>query len=185
MKKYAVWILIPGVFLLLQLLHNATESDLDLSEPKFLATDDAEIRFYNVRQLSYDREERKDASMRLFRYRRRPLWDSTTITAQATLVISPLQDKAFVMLELLGLPNRDTVHLQLVTSDSTATLPFGQGSMVEHFQVAGAVYQTLEKDGAVFLTQPNGTNQPLLEGTQARDAYTATLEDFFKLVGLR
>ncbi|HAP62425.1 MAG TPA: hypothetical protein DCR93_23985 [Cytophagales bacterium] len=185
MKKYAVWVLIPVGFVVLQVLYNATEQELDLTEPKFLATDDAEIRFYNVRQLSYDRENRDDAGMRLFRYRRRPKWDSSSVMAQAALVISPRQDKAFVMLELLGLPNRDSVMLSMEQPDTTFSIAFGQGSMIEHFLVTGALYKTLDRGGKVLLTTAEGEEFPLLVTSSGRDAFLTSLDDFYKLVGLR
>ena len=184
MKKIAPWILIPLAIVVLQALSEATKSPPDFSEPKFFAPDDAEIRFYNVRQLAYDREDRNDAGVRIFRYKKRP--QSPEVDVQAALLISPLQDRAYIKVELQNLETTDSVTFYRTHPDTqrTDSLRFGQGTMMEQFFTAVWLYQALERDMPLQMAFGAGEAKPVLAKPQARQAFRATLEDYFDLVDL-
>ena len=184
-KKFAPWILIPAVCGLLQWMYTVAEAGVDLSEPTFGTTDDAEIRFRNVRQLAYSWEDREDAGMRLYRYKRRPQQYNHP-DVEALLLLSPITDRAYIRAEVVGdtlLPDTAYVHWQL--ADSSGTLVLTTLNAVGQYRLATQLYEALQAKATLSLEVPGRGTWPLFDHPRGQSAYETTMEDFYRLVGLR
>lgn len=186
MKKYAPWVLIPAIFGLLIWAQENTRSLPDFSEPTFFVPDDAELAFYNLRQLRYHRENREDAGMRIFRHRK---WSELTNgpDIRLAIIVSPPTDRAYIKAEAIGDWQGDTLAVvwSHPTQDTTGVWKLGAESMSSHFRFVGNLFTAITQEYELQGVTPDGVSFPIFRESESRKAFDATMDDYLALVGLR
>ena len=152
---------------------------VDFSRLTFTMPDDTELFFRNVRSIYYDREVR--GNQEVFRWADRP--DSTGHpTLTPALVLSPMNDMAFVVLELE--PGNASEGLTLIAVDSatnrTDTLRLAEPLPRPSLELAARIYEGIRQNQGFQLLQPDKP-KPVLQTDQERETFRVTMADYFRL----
>ena len=145
----------------------------------FRVSDSNRLYFKNVRSIHYERELREDASMTLYRHRKR-LQSSSLPTLDLVIILNPLKDDAYIYFEL----NNAEWPIQIRSTTSSAsvdTLDFGNGNNLEHFDLLKKIVPAV-KQNARFELISGGKSYPLWRGEKERDVLNAVIEDYFRLL---
>jgi hypothetical protein len=172
---------LAGVVLLLFLTGCKVDRDrpVDFGRLTFIMPDDTELFFRNVRSIYYDREVL--GNQEVFRWADRPESTQNPTLAPA-LVLSPMNDMAFVVLELKT--GKTTDGLTLIVTDSATmrmdTLRLAEPLPRPSLELAARIYEGIRQNQGFQLLQPNNT-RPILQTDQERETFRVTMADFFRL----
>lgn len=152
---------------------------VDFNRLTFTMPDDTELFFRNVRSIYYDREVR--GSQEVFRWADRP--DSTgNPTLTPALVLSPMNDMAFVVLELE--PGNASEGLTLIAVDSATnridTLRLAEPLPRPSLELATRIYEGIRQNQGFQLLQPDKP-KPVLQTDLERETFRVTMADYFRL----
>jgi len=155
--------------------HRATNSGKDQT---FRITDANRLYFLNVRSIHYDREQRRDANMTLFRHGKRVLPDSLP-KVDPMIILNPIKDEAYIYFELI---NADLpVQLQARLGNETQTIEFIQGNNKEHYQLMKKIKHLIDKDFEIYLVKTE-LQSPLWSSEKEKEILKTVFEDYFRLI---
>lgn len=155
------------------------EKDLNFS-----TTDDSELFFKNVRQLSYDLEEFPDANLNVYRVKDRP-GEVDYPSIDLAIVWNWLKDEAYILLEPnIVLEEEDPIVVFWSNRDTgeTGTYRYEKGNNMVQLSHATKIYNGLMKDYYLEIWA-EGRRHSFLEAAKDREAYRKTMVDYYRLTG--
>lgn len=157
--------------------HRANNSGEDRT---FRVTDSSRLYFQNVRSIHYDREIRQDASMTLFRHRKR-LETDTLPNLDLVIILNPLKDEAYIYFELKNV--EWPIQIRTTSSGTVETIDFGNGNNRDHFDLFKKIAPAIEK-GAQFELVLGEKIYPLWAEEKEKDVLKTVSEDYFRLLDI-
>jgi hypothetical protein len=138
------------------------------------------LYFMNVRQPFYDRENRMDAKMNIFRFSKREK-DAELPAIGLSIIINRIKDDAYVFVEPSEKITDLVMEMRYVVDEEIGEISFLGGDRFAHFEFVEKVYPLLLKD-ARFELKLDEVWVPILEGKRERDAFRITSFDYFRLI---
>ena len=146
----------------------------------FRVTDSNRLYFQNVRSIHYDREIRQDASMTLFRHRKR-LETDTLPSVDVVIILNPLKDDAYIYFELKN--GEWPIQIRTTSSGMVETIDFGNGNNLDHFDLFKKIALSIEQNARFELILGEKI-YPLWEEEKEKDVLKTVSEDYFRLLDI-
>jgi len=146
----------------------------------FRVTDSNRLYFQNVRSIHYDREIRQDASMTLFRHRKR-LEADTLPSLDLVIILNPVKDDAYIYFELKN--GEWPIQIRTTYSGMVETIVFGNGNNLDHFDLLRKITPAIEQN-AQFELILGEKIYPLWAEEKEKDALKSVSEDYFRLLDI-
>ncbi len=168
----------------LSFLFAPTPQPVDLSEVSFNMTSSARLYFRNVRSYYYQIKPDKASRFILYHLKAQETL-SGKLHLDFTIVENPLQDEAYIFLELQGSGKQyENPHVLINTDQGlTEKWPLNGLNNEEHLKTAAALWKALLLEQKVFLQMGNEGITPFLDQPRTRKNAEIILEDYFKLIG--
>lgn len=171
------------VFLLLMMTSCQLDRDKTVDRNKFgfKTGDDTELFFKNVRQLYYDLEENTAAKMNVFRYEERSK-EANYPLLNLAIVINYTQDEVYLLIE----PNevlRDLDELKILwkaEQNQKGEIVLKNYNREGMLEFASQIYEAILKR-AEFKIEIHGSEVPVLQHYNEREAFRVTLSDYYRL----
>ncbi|MBS9523402.1 hypothetical protein KIH41_14385 [Litoribacter ruber] len=161
---------------------NTKTVELEEGEIRTSITAASRLYFMNVRQPFYDRENRNDAKMNVFRLSKRVVDDSRPVI-NLSIILNRVKEDAYIYLEPSEaiLDGRINLKYSFDESDSSGIIQFGGGDRFDHFRFVDQVYPLLLQDAHFEIETSDGW-EPILVERKERDAFKTTSFDYFRLL---
>jgi len=152
----------------------------DDGTPKTSITSASRLYFMNVRQTFYDRENRQDAKMNIFRLSKRELTDLQPVI-NLSIIINRVKDDAYIFVEPSAFIDNEGLEVRYSFNEEVfGSIPFAGGNRYEHYRFVERLYPLLLED-ASFEIKVGEDWLPILEEKRERDAFRITAFDYFRL----
>ncbi len=142
------------------------------------------IYFKNVRQISYDLERLHDAKMEIFRLKKQKNREEKLLL-NLLIIISRIKDEAYIFVE----PSDDlaqesplSIRWHREGGAAPGEFTFYAGNRLTHLQFVKTLYPLLEEEEMEFEVQVNGEWERILGSSEAREAFSTTAFDYFRLI---
>jgi hypothetical protein len=166
-----------GVVLVLSFF-NSYRADNTGEDRTFRVADSDRIYFQNVRSINYERENRKDAGMVLFRHRQR-LQTESRPTLDLVILMNPTKDEAYIYFEL---KNAEwPIQIQVDSLGEMKTYDFANGNNQDHLSLFQKLLFAIEKD-LDFELAVEGESYPLWAGEKEKQALKTVMDDYLRLL---
>lgn len=144
----------------------------------FRMADSDRLYFLNVRAIYYDRENRTDAGMALFRHGKREISDSTP-TLDLLIILNPQNDEAYIYLEPL---NFDwPIKLRVTGQNQSEEYILENGNKFDHLshinKLKAGIYEGLSFN--LFL---GDAWIPIWDTPDEKEVLKTVLNDYFRLL---
>lgn len=144
----------------------------------FRMADSDRIYFLNVRASYYDRENRTDAGMALFRHGKRKISDSIP-TLELLIILNPKNDEAYIYLEPLNF--HWPIKLRVSGKNQSKEFILENGNKFDHLshinKLKAGIYEGLSFD--LFLRD---AWIPIWDAPDEKEVLKTILNDYFRLL---
>ena len=161
-------------------------TQIDETKAKFTTSDASELFFKNVRQVRYDHQEMSEAKLNVFRLGDRSVAEDYPVLNLA-IVINWRYDEAYLTVE----PNaylQDMDSIQVTWQDTVGqqegTYVWAGGNKEAQFAFASQLYRSIQRGHQLYIKNPQGEEEKLLNKYDDREAFRITMFDYYRLVDL-
>lgn len=144
----------------------------------FRMTSASRLYFLNLKAINYDRENRSDAGMVLYRHNGFAL-DSEEATMILVLILNSQKDESYLYLEPKNIDW--PIRLSFEENGQTRLLNFENGNKLDHLEQVTQLQKLLEEEVKLFLLDGN-QKIPLWGSESEKDAVKSTFEDYFRII---
>ncbi|WP_143959283.1 hypothetical protein [Litoribacter populi] len=182
MKLFKIFGLGTLVWVFALSFFNTKHIELEEGEIRTSITAASRLYFMNVRQPFYDRENRADAKMNVFRLSKRVV-DEDRPVINLSIILNRVKEDAYIYIEPSeAIPNgKLSLKYHLVENDSSGMVVFEGGDRFDHFRFVAEVYPLLLQDAQFEIETSEGW-KPILAERKERDAFKITVFDYFRLL---
>jgi hypothetical protein len=156
----------------------ANNSGEDLT---FRMATSSRLYFLNVRALYYDRENRSDAGMVLFRHSKRATSD-TEVLMDLVIILNNPKDEAYLYLEPVNW--EWPMEIKVSREGKEEVFQFQNGNNTEHFSYVKQIEPWIADD-AEFEIKVDSNWIPLWSTPKEKESVKTILEDYFRLINER
>lgn len=144
----------------------------------FRMTSSSRLYFLNLKAINYDRENRSDAGMVLYRHNGFGL-DSEEATLILVLILNSQKDESYLYLEPKNIDW--PIRLSFDENGQTRQLNFENGNKFDHLEQVTQLQKLLEEEVKLFLIDED-QKIPLWGSESEKDAIKSTFEDYFRII---
>ena len=166
-----------GIVLLLSFF-DGYRADNTGKDRGFQVADADKLFFLNLRSIHYDREQRQEAKMELFRHGKRQNIPNTPSFFPAILFPSN-KEEAYLFFELEG--GDYPIQIQAIDQGMETEISFDLAGNAAHKGLAEQLFPLLQRD-ASFTWEVNGTKSPLWANESEKEVLKTVLTDYFRIL---
>lgn len=144
----------------------------------FRMTSASRLYFLNLKAINYDRENRSDAGMVLYRHNGFGL-DSEEATLILVLILNSQKDESYLYLEPKNIDW--PIRLSFEENGQIKLLNFENGNKFDHLEQVTQLQKLLEEEVKLFLLDED-QKIPLWGSESEKDAIKSTFEDYFRII---
>ncbi|MDE0561089.1 hypothetical protein OU792_13905 [Algoriphagus sp. NF] len=144
----------------------------------FRMTSSSRLYFLNLKAINYDRENRNDAGMVLYRHNGFGL-DSEEATLILVLILNSQKDESYLYLEPKNIDW--PIRLSFDENGQTRQLNLENGNKFDHLEQVTQLQKLLEEEVKLFLLDED-QKIPLWGSESEKDAIKSTFEDYFRII---
>ncbi len=162
------------------------DTQVDDKKAKFTTSDPSELFFKNVRQIYYDQEEMAAAKLNIFRLGDRSEAEDYPVINLA-IASNWRYDEAYLLVEPNAyLEKLDSIRVTWKSPESQqeGTYRWAQGNKEAQFAFASQLYRSIQQGHQLYVTNPRGEQERLLDRYDDREAFRKTMFDYYRLVDL-